>query len=167
MSWHFNLGVCNTCCTQPTSAEWLNAQLVSSWTFLTWWGVFSLLFVLKVMVLHFVSDCHKVRLALIIILLSKCCSGDFSTILYISWRFLQVSFSELFVVYAWKFLFIRDWAEVVCYKGGQPFCNLVYYPLCVATLYCWRVVIQSHVYCSLYSCLLSSLSPVETVKFIV
>jgi hypothetical protein len=41
----------------------------------------SMLFMMKVMVQHCVSSCHKVMTALNAMLPSKCCCGDFSTIL--------------------------------------------------------------------------------------
>jgi hypothetical protein len=40
----------------------------------------SLLFVMKVMVQHFMSDSHKVLAALIIMLSCNCCCGDFSAV---------------------------------------------------------------------------------------
>jgi hypothetical protein len=53
-----------------------------------WWadefsgshGGLSMLFMMKVMVQHCVSSCHKVMTAPIAMLPSKCCCGDFSTI---------------------------------------------------------------------------------------
>lgn len=45
-------------------------------------GSLSLLFVIKVMLRYFVSDSHKVRIALIVVLPPKCC-GDFSAIPWI------------------------------------------------------------------------------------
>ncbi len=56
--------------------------LYVSTTPIFWWshGSLSLLFVMKIMVWHFVRDCHKVMTTLILTLPSKCCCGDFHKI---------------------------------------------------------------------------------------
>jgi hypothetical protein len=62
----------------------------------------SLLFMMKVMVWHFMSNSHKVMTALIVMLPSIFCSGDFSVILYIYTCLHNIRLCLLINTHCWK-----------------------------------------------------------------
>ncbi len=90
-AWSFGYVVIELC--TPTVRSWWSHWVVMA---------LSLLFMMKVMVWHFMSNSHKVMTALIVMLPSIFCCGDFSVILYIYTCLHNIWLCLLINTHCWK-----------------------------------------------------------------
>ncbi len=84
-------------------------------------GSSSLLFVMKVMVWHHVSNSHKVMTALIFMFPSNCCCGDFSVI---SWICNRSSFGDLGLYHGRNLpVVVQYWVQVLVSASLGMLCD--------------------------------------------